>query len=332
MHDAITQQVSELVCIGFDGPTLTPDAAQLIAGGVRSVIYFTRNFQSAAQLSALSAQVRAAAHGRPMLISVDQEGGRVQRFRGEGFADLPSGRELGERGEAAVREAARATADQLRAVGINMNLAPVLDVDSNPANPVIGARSFGSDAARVAACGAAYVHTLQSCGVAACGKHFPGHGDTSVDSHLDLPRLPHAMERLEQVELPPFRAAIAGGVDAIMTAHVLFEAIDATVPATLSRTVVTGLLREQLGFDGLVITDDFEMQAIADRFEVGEAAVRAIEAGCDHVLVCHRIDRQRRVIEALAQAVRTGRLSMDRVKKSANRLAALLEVRTAGLC
>ena len=332
MHDAITRLASELVCIGFDGPALTPDAAHLIAGGVRSVIYFTRNFRSAAQLAELSAQVRAAADGAPMLISVDQEGGRVQRFRGEGFADLPSGREMGERGEAAVRAAAQATVDQLRAVGINMNLAPVLDVDSNPANPVIGARSFGSEAARVATCGAVYIQALQTRGVSACGKHFPGHGDTSVDSHLDLPRLPHAMERLEQVELPPFRAAIRAGVDAIMTAHVLFEAIDPTVPATLSRTVVTGLLREQLGFDGLVITDDFEMQAIADRFEVGEAAVRAIEAGCDHVLVCHRIDRQRRVIEALADALRTGRLSMDRVKKSANRLARVLARRADGLC
>ena len=172
----------------------------------------------------------------------------------------------------------------------------------------------------------AYAQGLRAAGVAACGKHFPGHGDTSVDSHLDLPRLAHAMERLERVELQPFRAAIAAGVHAIMTAHVLFEAIDPAVPATLSRTVITGLLRERLGFDGLVITDDFEMQAIADRFEVGEAAVRAIEAGCDHVLVCHRADRQRRVIEALASAVRSGRITAERVRISAQRLHRILNL------
>jgi len=323
MPDTITRQVSELVCIGFDGTELPADAAALISGGVRSLIYFTRNFQSSQQLAALSASIRAAAT-LPMLVTVDQEGGRVQRFRGAGFADLPSGREMGEGGDACVRDAATRAAEALRAVGINMNLAPVLDVDSNSANPVIGARSFSADAARVAECGVAYVQALQAGGVAACGKHFPGHGDTSVDSHLDLPRLGHAMERLENIELPPFRAAIAAGIDAIMTAHVLFEAIDPALPATLSPTVVRGLLREQLGFHGLVITDDFEMQAIADRFEIGEAAVRAIDAGCDLVLVCHRIDRQRRVIEALAEAVRVGRLSLRRVQESRERLQVVL--------
>ena len=326
MHDPVTRQVSELVCIGFDGPNLTPGAAELLAGGVRSVIYFARNYLDAAQVRALSAAVRRAA-GREVLVTVDHEGGRVQRFHGDGFPPLPSGREMGAGGEQAARAAGERAALDLRAVGINMNLAPVLDVDSNPANPVIGARSFGADAATVATCGVAYAKGLKSGGVAACGKHFPGHGDTSVDSHLDLPRLPHAMDRLERVELVPFRAAVTAGIDAIMTAHVLFEAIDAEVPATLSRTVVTGLLRERLGFDGLVITDDFEMQAIADRFETGEAAVRAVEAGCDLVLVCHREDRQRRAIEALAAAVRTGRLSADRVERSQKRLANLLEGR-----
>ena len=326
MPDAVTRQVSELVCIGFEGHTLTAGAAELLAGGVRGVIYFARNYVGAAQVRAMSDSVRRAA-GREVLVTVDHEGGRVQRFHGEGFPALPSGREMGAGGERAAREAGEHAARDLHAVGINMNLAPVLDVDSNPANPVIGARSFGNDAAQVAACGVAYAAGLRAGGVAACGKHFPGHGDTSVDSHLDLPRLPHAMERLERVELVPFRAAVRAGIEAIMTAHVLFEAIDPQVPATLSRTVITGLLRERLGFDGLVITDDFEMQAIADRFETGEAAVRAVEAGCDLVLVCHREDRQRRAIEALADAVRSGRLSADRVDRSRKRLAKVLENR-----
>ena len=319
-----------LVTIGFDGPELTAEAAGLLQAGVRSVILFTRNFRSADQLRALTRSIRAAAGG-PVLVSVDQEGGRVQRFRGEGFPDLPSARQAGLGGAQAVADAARLTAGMLRAVGIGMNLAPVLDVDSNPANPVIGARAFGPDPATVAEHGATYARALQQSGVAACGKHFPGHGDTSVDSHLDLPRLPHDMARLERVEMVPFRSAIDAGIASIMTAHVLFDAIDPDVPATLSRRVVTGLLRERLGFDGLVFTDDFEMQAIADRFEMGEAGVRAIEAGCDQILVCHKSDRQRRVIEALSEAIATGRLSRTCVQRSLNRLQKVLDSFVLGL-
>jgi beta-N-acetylhexosaminidase len=297
----------------------------MLRAGVRSVILFAQNFRDASQLRELTRSIRQAA-GAPVLVSVDQEGGRVQRFRGEGFPDLPSARRAAAGGEEAVRRSAVTAARCLRAAGIHMNLAPVLDVDSNPANPVIGERAFGSDPDQVASCGVAYAKTLQAEGVAACGKHFPGHGDTSVDSHLDLPHLPHAMERLERVELVPFRAAVGAGIASLMTAHVLFDSIDPQVPATLSRRVVTGLLRERLGFEGLVFTDDFEMQAIADRHEMGEAAVQAIEAGCDLILACHRLDRQRRIIEAVAQAIATGRIPERRVRDSQKRLTRLLEI------
>jgi beta-N-acetylhexosaminidase len=315
---------SGFVCIGFDGHSLPAETAALLKGGVRSVIHFTRNFASAAQMSRLNRDIVAAAEA-PVLVTVDHEGGRVQRFRGEGFPDLPSGRELGEAGPEAARAAGMAAAQHLGAVGFTMNLAPVLDVDSNPANPVIGARAFSSDPVRAAECAVAYAQGLRAGGVHACGKHFPGHGDTNVDSHLDLPRLAHGMERLEAIELVPFRAAVRSGIEAIMTAHVLFEALDPGVPATLSRSVITGLLRERLGFDGLVLTDDFEMQAIADRFELGEAAVRSIEAGCDLVLACHRLDRQRRIIEAIAHALETGRIPEARLGMSQKRLGRLLE-------
>jgi beta-N-acetylhexosaminidase len=316
---------SGFVCIGFDGHALPAESIALLRGGVRSVIHFTRNYAGAEQMSRLNAEIRAAAGG-PVLVTVDQEGGRVQRFRGEAFPDMPSGRDLGMAGPEAARAAGETVARKLRAVGFTMNLAPVLDVDTNPANPVIGARAFSSDPARVAACAVAYAAGLRDGGIHACGKHFPGHGDTSVDSHLDLPRLPHAMERLEAVELVPFRSAIHAGIEAIMTSHVLFEALDPGVPATLSRTVITGLLRERLGFDGLVITDDFEMQAIADRFEMGEAAVQAIEAGCDLILACHRIDRQRRIIEAIAQAITSGRIPESQIRKSQKRFQRLLDL------
>jgi beta-N-acetylhexosaminidase len=316
---------SSFVCFGFEGHALPAESAALLRGGVRSVIHFTRNYAGPAQISRLNAEIRAAAGG-PVLMTVDQEGGRVQRFRGEAFPDMPSGRDLGIAGPDSARVAGETAARSLRAVGFTMNLAPVLDVDTNPANPVIGARAFSSDPGRVAACAVAYAAGLRDGGMHACGKHFPGHGDTSVDSHLDLPRLPHAMERLEAVELVPFRAAIHAGIEAIMTSHVLFEALDPVVPATLSRVVITGLLRERLGFDGLVITDDFEMQAIADRFELGEAAVQAIEAGCDLILACHRIDRQRRIIEAVAQAIVSGRISESQIRRSQRRLQRLLEI------
>jgi beta-N-acetylhexosaminidase len=316
---------SGLVCIGFDGHALPHESAELLRGGVRSVIHFTRNYAGAGQMARLNGEIRAAAGGS-VLVTVDHEGGRVQRFRDEAFPDMPSGRQLGQDGPDAARAAGEAVARQLRAVGFTMNLSPVLDVDTNPANPVIGARAFSADPARVSACALAYAEGLRAGGVHACGKHFPGHGDTSVDSHLDLPRLPHAMDRLEAVELVPFRAAIGAGIEAIMTSHVLFEALDPAVPATLSRAVITGLLRERLGFEGLVLTDDFEMQAIADRFELGEAAVRAIEAGCDLVLACHRLDRQRRVIEALAEAIERGRIPEARLRESGKRLGRLLEI------
>ena len=221
-------------------------------------------------------------------------------------------------GEEAVRNAAITTSHELRAVGFGLDLAPVVDVDTNPGNPVIGDRSFSSDAEVVARLGAIWIEAMQKHGVAACAKHFPGHGDTSEDSHHELPVLPHGLDRLHAVELPPFRAAIEAGVAAIMSAHVLFEAVDPGVPATLSPNVLQGILREEFGFEGAIISDDLEMEAIAGRMDVGDAAVRAVEAGVDLVLCCHREDRQRRVLEALGDS-----LDPRRAEVAASRVAAL---------
>jgi beta-N-acetylhexosaminidase len=205
-------------------------------------------------------------------------------------------------------------------VGFHQNYAPVLDVDSNPDNPIIGNRSFSRDPNRVARLGAAFIDGLQSAGVAACGKHFPGHGDTSVDSHLELPSLPHDMERLMSVELVPFRAAARAGVASIMTAHVLFEALDSDHPATLSEKVLVPILRNELGFDGVIVSDDLEMMAIADHYGIEEAAVRAIRAGCDQLLICKNADWIPRAHEAIAKAVEKGTLSRDRIFESAARV------------
>jgi len=196
----------------------------------------------------------------------------------------------------------------------------VLDVDTNPANPVIGDRSFASDAQAVARLGLALARGLEAGGVASCGKHFPGHGDTHQDSHLTLPHLPHALERLRQVELVPFRAYAEAKLASIMTAHVIFDAVDPSVPATLSQKVLTDLLKGELGFDGVVVSDDLEMKAIADNYPVEDAAVLGTRAGVDLFLVCHHADVQRRAIEAVVHAVESGRISQARIDDANLRL------------
>jgi beta-N-acetylhexosaminidase len=271
---------ARMFCMGFTGLRASDEMRRLIHRGIGGAILFKRNFQDARQFADLCGELKQLAD-RPFLTCIDQEGGRVTRL-GVPFSAIPPMRSIGERNdpELARRFAAHIGAE-LRAANIDMNLAPVLDVDTNPANPVIGDRSFGRSAELVAKVGVEWIVGLQSAGVAACGKHFPGHGDTAQDSHLDLPRLPHGMERLERIELPPFAAAIGAGVAAIMTAHVVFDAIDPHVPATMSRPALHGVLRERLGFQGVIISDDLEMKAIAGRFELEEVIVRGVNAGID---------------------------------------------------
>jgi beta-N-acetylhexosaminidase len=208
-------------------------------------------------------------------------------------------------------------------VGIDQDYAPVVDVDSNPLNPVIGDRALSRDPAEVARLGAALIRGIQSAGVAACAKHFPGHGDTLQDSHRALPRLPHGLERLRAVELPPFRAAARAGVAAVMTAHVVFEALDPERPATLSHRVLR-LLREECGFRGAVLSDDLEMQAVAGHFPLEVAVPAAVNAGADGLLVCHRAEAQHRAIDALHRAVERGLVSRERLAEARGRMAALL--------
>ncbi|MBM4112153.1 MAG: beta-N-acetylhexosaminidase [Phycisphaerae bacterium] len=324
--DSARRDALGLLCIGFEGTELDSTTALLLRDCAAGVVLFARNFVNREQVRGLISEVRRAAGSRPLIVAVDHEGGRVQRFRGAGFTDLPAARALGAGGDAsAVRRVAETAARELRAVGVNLDFAPVLDVDSNPANPVIGERSCSRDPGVVARLGAEFVRALQEAGVAACGKHFPGHGDTHLDSHLDLPRLPHDRARLESIELPPFRAAIDAGVASIMTAHVVFDAIDPGVPATLSAAAIDGLLRRELGFDGMVVSDDLDMKAIADRFEVGAAAVRSVAAGCDLLLCCRSAENRDRAIAALAEAIESGALPRSRVARSLERIRAVAD-------
>jgi beta-N-acetylhexosaminidase len=308
MTTSLEQRAASLFTVGFAGKSPSDELLGLLRRGVGGVIVFARNVGTPEEVLELNRELKQHA-ARPLLLSVDQEGGRVARLR-SGFTELPAMRTVGETGNAALaRELGQLMARELRAVGFDMNFAPVLDVDTNPDNPVIATRSFGRTPELVTELGLALAAGLQDGGVAACAKHFPGHGDTSQDSHLELPRLPHDLARLEQVELAPFRAAAKTEIAAFMTAHVIFEAVDAERPATMSRPVLTGILREKLGYDGLVISDDMEMRAIADHYGVEEAVLRGLQAGVDHFLICRSAALVHRAIDAVVRAVQKGELS-----------------------
>lgn len=278
-------RAASLIVAGIDGTELTDQAREVLDLGVGGIILFARNFRTRDQVGELIDALRSFA-GRKIVVSVDHEGGVVQRFR-EGFTRIEPMRVVGEAGNTSLAfELGQTIGRELRSVGIDWNFAPVLDVDTNPDNPIIGDRSFSRDPLVVGEFGVALARGLEAEGVASCGKHFPGHGDTSQDSHLELPELPHSFERLRTVELPPFRRYAESGLASIMTAHVLFRALDPEVPATMSRAALTSLLREELGFQGLIVSDDLEMRAIRDHYGAAEAAERSLLAGADTFLCC----------------------------------------------
>ena len=322
MTSALERQAASLFTVGFYGKSVTEDLTGLIARGVGGVIFFARNVGTPAEVLELNREIKRVA-ARPLLLAIDQEGGQVARLK-QGFTELPPMRAVGATGSAALaRELGMLIGRELRAVGFDMNYAPVLDIDTNPANPIIAARSFGRTPELVTELGLALAAGLQEVGVAACGKHFPGHGDTSQDSHLELPKLPHAMSRLEEVELAPFKAAAKAGIASFMTAHVIFEAVDSKYPATMSRAVLTGILREKLGYDGMVVTDDVEMKAIADNYGVEEAVLLGLGAGVDHFLCCHTAELAHRAIDAIVKAVQDGKLSQSVLDEATRRFGAV---------
>jgi beta-N-acetylhexosaminidase len=295
--------VGRLVVGGFDGTSLPAPFARALRDGRRGgAILFKRNIGGGPlQVAALARELHAAMPGRP-LVGVDQEGGRVARL-GEPLLRVPPMRTVASWGDADFAERiAHAVAGELAALGFTIDFAPVLDVNTCAENPVIGDRAFGDDATTCARFGSAWIRGLQSAGILACGKHFPGHGDTTRDSHIDLPSVDQPRERLESVELVPFRAAVEAGVASLMTAHVVYPAIDARVPATLSPIVCTDL-RKAIGFGGMLVSDDLEMKAIAARWTIEDAAVTAVGAGCDALLVCASDDNQERAVDALAREV-----------------------------
>ena len=323
----LEQRVGQVFMLGFDGLAVDAATRALVHGlHLGGVTLFGRNIASGRQAAELTAQLQSIADPVPLFVAVDQEGGLVVRVT-RGATIFPGNMALGATGDPALaRRVAAAQARELLAMGINMNLAPVLDVNTNPLNPVIGVRSFGADVSRVCAFGIQTIHGLQATGVSAVAKHFPGHGDTAVDSHRDLPVVAHSLERLRAVELVPFRAAVQAGVDGIMTAHLGLPAVEprAELPATLSRNVLTGLLREQLSFRGLILTDALDMAAIARDRPAAEAAVEAFAAGADLLLSAGITAAERARLAdgpaALLAAVRAGRVDGARLDASVVRV------------
>lgn len=329
VKDAV-KRAGTRVMVGFDGLEADGHIRRLIRHyGVQSVILFKRNVESPAQVAELVRELQGIArdegYSRPLLIAVDQEGGRVQRLRAP-WTVWPPLRAVGEKGSVELaRKMATAIATELRACGIRLDFAPVMDVDTNPKNPIIGDRSFSRSADVVGRLGVAFIEAMQEAGVAACAKHFPGHGDTDKDSHLDLPSIEHSRSRLDAIELPPFKDAIKANVATIMTAHVLVRELDSAVPATLSSSVVQKLLRNEMGYRGVIVADDLEMKAVAAQWPAAEIARRAALAGCDILPVCEHEETQVEVIEALIRGEESGELRRRDIDDSVLRVETMID-------
>jgi beta-N-acetylhexosaminidase len=312
----IRRHIGQLAIAGFAAHEIPSDlralAREFDLGGI---ILFARNVASPDQVAEIAREVQSLTQELPLWVSVDQEGGRVARLKAP-FTEWPPMQTLGRSGDERLAERfARALAAELKAVGVTLDYTPVLDIHTNPKNPVIGDRALAERAEDVARLGRIIITTLQAAGIAACGKHFPGHGDTSTDSHHELPLIEHPPDRIEAVELMPFRAAIDAQVASIMTAHILIPAFDEERPATLSPRIVDELLKQQLGFGGLVLSDDLEMRAISRRYGIPDATVAAIRAGCDAVLMCGASQEpQLAALEAIIYAVEDGSLPLKRVE------------------
>jgi beta-N-acetylhexosaminidase len=323
----LRRQIGQLLIGSFTGSDIPVElrslAREFDLGGV-TLFGRLGNIESPEQVAGLSFDVRRLGRELPAWVGIDQEGGRVARLRSP-FTEWPPMAVLGRSDDPVLAgRFAAALAAELSAVGISLDYAPVLDIHTNPRNPVIGDRALGEKPERVARLGRVIIEELQRAGIAACGKHFPGHGDTATDSHVELPIVEHPPGRLRAVEFVPFRAAIEARVAFIMTAHVLVTSIDEERPATLSPRIVKDLLRDELGYAGMIVSDDLEMKAISNSYTPGDAAVAAIAAGCDAVLMCGvggqaDVELQVQALEALIRAAEDERLSVKQIEASLER-------------
>lgn len=314
----MTSHAGNAFILGFDGISVPASLKRLSERhGLGGVVLFDRNIESPEQLKQLTRELQPLSPDGSLIVSIDQEGGRFQRLRPPNFTAFPPACEVGVQ---TALDLGQRMGEQLATLGINVDFAPVLDVNTNPHNPIIGERSFGADPQVVAEVGKLFVQGLQEKGVWACGKHFPGHGDTDQDSHMTLPVVDHLIERLRAVELVPFRELIEAGLRAVMTAHVLYQALDPEHPATFSSRILSGLLRKELGFKGLIITDDMGMVGSLSQADLPEGCIQAFVAGCDLLLVCDHHERHEEMIEALEKAMDRSEALQKRAWESLERI------------
>ena len=324
MVNELRKQIGQIFMVGLSGNALQQEELTLLHDfPVGGFILFKHNCSSPEQIRALCDSLWEVAPDPPPFIAIDQEGGTAHRLP-EPFTHFPFAALVGERGDSSLAyRAGHATATEISLVGINLNFAPVLDVNSNPNSPVIGNRSFGADPRQVIAFSERWILGTRAAGIISCGKHFPGHGDTDKDSHLHLPCVDRKLEELRAVELPPFVHACQRHIESLMTAHVLYRALDDEFPATLSAKIVTGMLREALGYDGVVFSDALEMKAISDHYGDREASALCIQAGVDVLLYSHPMPTVTRVFEFLYNLAENDPMIRDRVEYSYRRILKL---------
>lgn len=322
----IDEKIGQLIIAGFDGITVNDELQSLILEKyIGGVILFSKNVESASQVVALNNEIKEInkVNKSPIFISVDEEGGLVSRMPSE-FKDIPTNSDIAKYDDEDLSyNIGKVIGEEISSLGFNMDFAPVLDINSNPDNPVIGNRSFGDNEAIVSKLGIATMKGLKDSNIIATVKHFPGHGDTSVDSHVGLPVVENDLERLKSFELVPFQKAIDEGVDMVMVSHIMLPKIDENDPATLSKTIVTDILRKDMNYNGVVVTDDMTMGAIINNYDIGEAAVKSINAGVDIVMVCHQYENVTKVIDAIKEAVNNGSITEERIDKSVERILKL---------
>lgn len=322
----LEEKIGQMVLIGVDGYTMDENSKEMIEKHhVGGIILYKKNVADHNQLLAFINSIKSVNKKNkvPLFLSVDEEGGRISRMP-QGFKSIPTSEAIGKINNLNFSfEIGRIIGEEVKGFGFNMDFAPVLDINSNPENPVIGDRSFGGDSEVVRRLGIQTMKGLQSEDIVPVVKHFPGHGDTSVDSHVGLPVVNNDIERLKNFELIPFMDAIKNGADAIMIAHILLPKIDAENPASLSKTIITGLLKNDLGFQGVIMTDDMTMGAIGESYNIGEAAIKSVGAGNDIVMIAHEYDKQMLVINALKEGVEKGIILEDRIDKSVYKILKL---------
>lgn len=324
----IEEKIGQMVIVGVEGDTFNNNIEKMIEDyHVGGFIFMGKSIKNSAQLLKLINNIKAANSSNkiPLFLSLDQEGGRVDRMPGE-FSRYPDNKSIGKvNNETLSYNIGDAIAHEINSFGFNMDFAPVLDINSNPKNPVIGDRAFGTNPEIVSSLGVETMKGIQDADVISIVKHFPGHGDTSVDSHVGLPKVSKDLKELYNFEIFPFKEAIKNNADGIMIAHILLPKIDSKYPASLSKAVINDILRQQLGFKGIVITDDMTMGAISKNYRIGDAAVKSINAGSDIILIAHDYNKGIDVITSLIKAVNSGSIKMSRIDESLYRILQLKE-------